>query len=247
MADDVGATEAQDHQGTFLCSDLERTFAIIKPDAVRDGNVGEIIAKAGQWSLDLIWMFMSEGPVPRVFWEKFYEEHKDKSFYEDLIDFQCSGPVVFACFEGVAAIETWRNLMGPTDPMESRKSSANDKTLRSMYGSEMPANAVHGSDSAEAFIRERDLFLDSLTFLEGGAAGLFGDVERLTAENTKLHKLFDASIREVQALTKALDHCAAERDEARAVARAMVKAWDANDPEAQCDAIAAIEDVLRNG
>lgn len=118
---------------------VERTFAIIKPDAVKAGRAGEI--------LDAI---LKAGLVPRglrlarltpAICQGFYHEHVGKGFYPELEAFMTEGPVVVLCLEGDGAILRWRELMGATDPAK-----AAEGTLRKRFGTSIGRNATHGSD-----------------------------------------------------------------------------------------------------
>lgn len=133
----------------------KRTFAIIKPDAVRQGGatIGQIFSMAATAGLHPVEMMMST--PDRVFWEEFYQEHQGKPFYDELLDFMCSGPSIFILFQASGifdAIKRWRKTMGATDPQE-----ADPMTIRRIFGHGGPANVVHGSDSPESFKREMDL------------------------------------------------------------------------------------------
>ncbi|CAG9296093.1 nucleoside-diphosphate kinase [Celerinatantimonas diazotrophica] len=129
----------------------ERTFSIIKPDAVKQAHIGAIyhqIESAGLRIVAAKMLHLSKAQA-----EGFYGEHEGKPFYDALIEFMTQGPIMVQVLEGENAIEVYRNLMGATDP-----SQAEAGTLRANYGSGMPANATHGSDSAEAVSREIAFF-----------------------------------------------------------------------------------------
>jgi nucleoside-diphosphate kinase len=129
----------------------ERTFAIIKPDAVRKGVIGPILDMAYRANLIPHKMVMAD-PLPH-FWRGFYAEHEGKPFYGALVEFMCSGPSVFLLLEGPDAIVRWRELMGATNPEKAQA-----HTIRGKFGTAGPANAVHGSDSIESARREALLF-----------------------------------------------------------------------------------------
>jgi nucleoside-diphosphate kinase len=130
---------------------VERTLAIIKPDAVQGRHIGDIIAHLERYDLGIRQM---ERRSPSIaVWEEFYKEHLGKPFYERLIRFMSSGPSIFLVLEGGEAIKVWRTLMGSTDPTK-----ADPCTIRGKFGTEGPANAVHGSDSPESAKREIALF-----------------------------------------------------------------------------------------
>lgn len=129
----------------------ETTVAIIKPDAVRHALVGTILEMAyNRRQLVPIALTMNEFPVS--FWEKFYAEHAERPFFEELVTFMSTGRSVVAALHGADAIAGWRSLMGATDPKK-----AEPGTIRALYGSSGPANAVHGSASFEAAQREMQL------------------------------------------------------------------------------------------
>jgi nucleoside-diphosphate kinase len=132
---------------------LERTLAIIKPDAVRNGHAGEIISRIEQSALriETIW----KGKLPEEFYEEFYAEHRGKPFYDDLIVFMAEGPVVVMILEGLDAPERWRALLGATNPAK-----AESGTIRGDFGNKeiMHENAGHGSADHEAAGREIPLF-----------------------------------------------------------------------------------------
>lgn len=119
---------------------VERTLAIIKPDAVKKKVVGEIIQcyeRAGLQPIAIKMMTMS-----RQITEGFYAVHRDRTFFNDLMVFMTSGPAVVLVLQGEEAVKRNRDLMGSTDPM-----TAETGTIRASYGQSIEANAVHGSDS----------------------------------------------------------------------------------------------------
>jgi len=121
---------------------LERTFAIIKPDAVANNAIGAIIASiehAGLRVIGLRHMRMSQAQA-----EGFYAVHRERPFFRDLVTFMTSGPCVVMALEGDKAISRWRELMGPTD---SKK--APPGTIRASFGTSIERNAVHGSDAPD--------------------------------------------------------------------------------------------------
>ncbi len=134
---------------------MERTFAIIKPDAVGRGLAGDIIKRvegAGLKIRGMRLMHLSQGQA-----ERFYEVHKARPFYRDLCKYMTSGPVVVMCLEGDKAITRWRDLMGATDPAK-----ANAGTIRKDFGENIERNAVHGSDAPETAAQEIPFFFSSL-------------------------------------------------------------------------------------
>lgn len=119
-----------------------RTLAIIKPDAVKYNNIGEIISminKAGFKILGLKMIHLSESSA-----KAFYEVHKERPFYNDLVAFMTSGPCVPIALEKENAVADYRKLIGATDPAQ-----AEDGTVRKLYATSKSENAVHGSDSDE--------------------------------------------------------------------------------------------------
>jgi nucleoside-diphosphate kinase len=121
---------------------IERTFAIIKPDAVAKGAIGGIIdtiEKAGLKVIGLRHTRLSEQQA-----QGFYAVHKERPFFPALVKFMTSGPVVVMALEGENAISRWRELMGPTD---SKKAPGG--TIRNAYGTDIEKNAVHGSDGPD--------------------------------------------------------------------------------------------------
>ena len=126
---------------------LERTFSIIKPDAVERNLIGEIyhrIEKAGLSIIAAKMVHLSEEQAAG-----FYAEHEGKPFYEPLIEFMTSGPIMVQVLEGESAITRYRELMGKTNPEEAACG-----TLRADYALSMRHNSVHGSDSPESSSRE---------------------------------------------------------------------------------------------
>ena len=119
---------------------IERTFAIVKPDAVKDGHVGEIISAIEQSGLMI--RSLKRVRLSADICKGFYHEHVGKGFYQELEDFMIEGPVVMLCLEGDGAILKWRDLMGATNP-----ANAAEGTLRKRFGTNIGRNATHGSDS----------------------------------------------------------------------------------------------------
>lgn len=119
-----------------------RTFAIIKPDAVRNNVVGEIIATITQAGFKVL-AFQKMKLTPEQA-GAFYEVHKERPFYGELVNFMCSGPIVPIALEKENAVADFRTLIGATDPAE-----AAEGTIRKMFATSKGENAVHGSDSDE--------------------------------------------------------------------------------------------------
>src|SRR6185312_11524419 len=121
---------------------IERTFGIVKPDAVAKNAVGgvlEMIEKSGLRIVGLRLVHLSEAQA-----RAFYAVHKERPFYSSLVKFMTSGPAVVMAIEGENAIARYREVMGPTD---SKKAPAG--TIRSKYGTDIEKNAVHGSDGPD--------------------------------------------------------------------------------------------------
>ena len=121
---------------------VERTFSIIKPDAVAKNVVGEIVSRFEKAGLKVVASRMTH--LSRAEAEGFYAVHKARPFFKDLVEFMISGPVVLQVLEGENAIQRNRDLMGATDPKKADKG-----TIRADFAQSIDANAVHGSDAAE--------------------------------------------------------------------------------------------------
>ncbi len=132
-----------------------KTFTMIKPDAFKNGHSGVIldqIIRAG--------FAVRAMKLTRLTKEKagaFYAIHKDKPFYEELVDFMSSGPIIAAIVEKENAVEDFRKLIGATDP-----SKADEGTIRKLYAESLGKNAIHGSDSDENAQIEGDFFFSRL-------------------------------------------------------------------------------------
>ena len=130
---------------------MERTFVMIKPDAVQRGLVGEIIARLERKGLKIVAMKMLH--VSRELAQNHYAEHKGKPFFESLVDYITSAPVVAMVVEGKNAVKVVRTLVGATNPQE-----ASPGTIRGDYGMDIGRNVIHASDSLESAEREISLF-----------------------------------------------------------------------------------------
>jgi nucleoside-diphosphate kinase len=126
---------------------VERTLSIIKPDAVAKHVIGAIVSRFEQAGLHVIGARMTR--LSRAEAEGFYAEHEGKPFYESLVEYMTSGPVVVQVLEGENAIALNRELMGATNPKEAAPG-----TIRADYADSIEANAVHGSDSPASAKRE---------------------------------------------------------------------------------------------
>ena len=130
---------------------FRHTLAIIKPDAVTAGNSGKIIDKIEQSGFKIIAMKKTELTKEKA--EEFYAIHKGKPFFDELISFMISGPIVVLVLEKENAIEEWRKLMGKAEI---------EGTLRNLFGTSVTKNAVHGSDSPETAKTEIKQFFPEL-------------------------------------------------------------------------------------
>jgi nucleoside-diphosphate kinase len=126
---------------------MEQTLAIIKPDAVKKKYIGNIIARIERENFDIVRLKLLTLTKKKA--QSFYEIHKNLSFFGELVEFMCSGPVVVMVLEKEDAVVSWRNVMGATDP-----DKAAEGTLRKLYGSSIGENTTHGSDSLENAKRE---------------------------------------------------------------------------------------------
>ena len=130
---------------------IERTFSIIKPDAVAKNVIGKISSRFEKVGLRIVASRMERLTVEKAM--GFYAEHDGKSFFEDLVAYMSSGPVIVQVLEGESAIALNRELMGATNPAE-----AAEGTIRADFAESIDANAVHGSDSPESAAREISYF-----------------------------------------------------------------------------------------
>ena len=124
-----------------------RTFTMLKPDAVEKGHVGAIIEKITASGFRIVAMKLTQMTAADA--KEFYAIHKERPFFADLVSFMTSGPVCVQVLEGEGAVLKNRDLMGATNPKE-----ADAGTIRADFASSIDANAVHGSDSAESAARE---------------------------------------------------------------------------------------------
>ena len=120
----------------------ERTFSIIKPDAVERNKIGEITAMLENAGLRVV--ASKRLKLDQAKASQFYEVHKERPFFQSLCDFMCSGPIVVQVLEGEDAVKRNREIMGATNPEE-----ASEGTIRKKYALSLEKNSVHGSDSLE--------------------------------------------------------------------------------------------------
>ena len=124
-----------------------RTFTMIKPDAVAAGHIGAILAQINAAGFRIVAMKMTQLTPAKA--GEFYEVHKERPFYGELVEFMSSGPIVAAILEKDNAVEDFRKLIGATNPAD-----AEPGTIRALYAKNVGENAVHGADSDENAARE---------------------------------------------------------------------------------------------
>lgn len=134
---------------------MERTFAIIKPDAVEKRHVGAILARIEEEGFTVVAMQLMR--LTKAEAEGFYAVHEERPFFNDLTDYMSSGPCVALVLEREGAIAHWRGVMGKTNPAE-----ADEGTLRRLYGESIERNATHGSDAPETAAFETGYFFSGL-------------------------------------------------------------------------------------
>lgn len=119
-----------------------RTFTMIKPDAVQDGHIGAILNQINQAGFKIVALKLTQ--LSKDVAGRFYEVHKERPFYGELVDFMSSGPIVAAILEKENAVDDFRKLIGATNPAQ-----AEPGTIRALFARSVGENAVHGSDSNE--------------------------------------------------------------------------------------------------
>ena len=119
-----------------------RTFTMLKPDSIEKGNIGPILEKITASGFRIVAMKLTQLTLPDA--QAFYAVHKDRPFFEDLVSYMTSGPIVAAILEKDNAVEDFRTLIGATNPAD-----AAEGTIRKMFAESISQNAVHGSDSNE--------------------------------------------------------------------------------------------------
>lgn len=137
---------------------LQHTFSIIKPDATARNLEGEILSTIQKAGLKIV--ALKKIQLTRKQAEGFYAVHKERPFFNDLVDFMVSGPVVCSVLEGEDAVQNYRNLMGATNPEQ-----AAEGTLRKTFALSLEANSVHGSDSTESAAFEIHYFFNAFELL----------------------------------------------------------------------------------
>ena len=133
---------------------VEKTLSIIKPDAVGDNNIGKILQRFEDKNLKIVASKMMHLSKEKA--EGFYSIHKDKPFFNSLVEFMTSGPVIVQVLEGDNAIMKNREIMGDTNPAE-----ANKGTIRKDFAKSIDENAVHGSDASETAKIEIEYFFEN--------------------------------------------------------------------------------------
>ena len=131
------------------------TFSIIKPNAIRTGKTGPILSMINEGGFEISAIKMVQMTLRQA--ESFYGVHKGKSFYEELVEFMTSGPVVVMILRHENAVEEFRRLIGPTDPAK-----AEPGTIRKTFAVSVKMNAIHGSDSDENAVREANFFFSDI-------------------------------------------------------------------------------------
>ncbi|QLJ52356.1 MAG: Nucleoside diphosphate kinase [Candidatus Fermentimicrarchaeum limneticum] len=137
---------------------MERTFVMLKPDAIKKDVAGEVISRLEKAGLEIIGMKMIK--LDEKICREHYAHHVDKPFFKGLVEFMCSTPVICMVLEGENAVEVVRSLAGPTDSKKAPKG-----TIRGDFGTDVQANIIHASDSRETaeseikrFFKKSELF-----------------------------------------------------------------------------------------
>ncbi len=138
---------------------LQRTLSIIKPDAVKKNVIGKIVSMLEENKIKIVAMKMVS--LNRKQAEGFYYVHKEKPFFNSLIDFMTSGPVIVMILEGENVIDKYRTLMGATNPEK-----ADEGTIRKLFATDIEKNAVHGSDAVETAEFETKYFFNAFEINE---------------------------------------------------------------------------------
>ena len=152
---------------------MERTLVLIKPDAMQRGLAGEIISRIERRGLRVVAMRLFQ--MDEALARRHYAEHEGKGFFQSLISYITSCPIIAAVFEGTAAVETVRKTMGATNP-----AAAEAGTIRGDLALETSRNLIHGSDSPESAQREIPLF-----FAESEIHSYRREIDRWVFENTE--------------------------------------------------------------
>ncbi|MBL7191701.1 nucleoside-diphosphate kinase [bacterium] len=137
---------------------MERTLMIIKPDAVRDGHIGDILQRVEKEGFQIRAMRMLRLEQSEA--EDFYGVHREKPFFESLVKYMISGKIIVAALFRENAVEYWRKVIGNTNPEKSEEG-----TIRKLFGKSIESNAVHGSDSLTNGQKETDFFFEPFEYL----------------------------------------------------------------------------------
>jgi|SRR5579875_643399 len=137
---------------------LERTFAMIKPDAVTKGQVGEILSMVEKGGFRVVGL--KKRHISKAEAEAFYAVHKERPFFSGLVKFMTEGPAIVMVLEGENAITKWRELMGATNP-----ANAAEGTIRKRFAENIERNCVHGSDAQETAAQEIPFFFSGAELL----------------------------------------------------------------------------------
>lgn len=136
---------------------IERTFSIVKPDAVAKHGIGKVLARIEEGGLKVVagrYLQLSQEQA-----EGFYAVHKERPFYGELVAFMTSGPVFVSCLEGENAVARYREVLGATNPAD-----ADAGTVRALFGTNIEKNAAHGSDATETAATEIGFFFSDGDF-----------------------------------------------------------------------------------
>jgi nucleoside-diphosphate kinase len=137
---------------------MERTFAIIKPDAFAAGHAGKILSRIYEEGFTVVGL--KKLYLSKVEAEGFYHVHRERPFFGELTDFMSSGPCIVMVLQAEGAIKKWRDLMGATNP-----AAADEGTLRRQFGTSVGENATHGSDAPDTAAFEIGYFFSGLELL----------------------------------------------------------------------------------
>ncbi|AEA46488.1 nucleoside-diphosphate kinase [Archaeoglobus veneficus] len=143
---------------------MERTFVMVKPDGVQRGLVGEVISRLERKGLKIVGLKMMW--IQEELAMEHYAEHAEKPFFQSLVDYITSGPVVAMVVEGKDAVKVVRTLVGATNPVE-----ASPGTIRGDFGLDIGRNVVHASDSLKSAEREISLFFDAEELIDYSKSG----------------------------------------------------------------------------
>lgn len=138
---------------------MERSLVLIKPDAIQRGLAGEIVTRLERRGLKIVAMKMLH--MDKTLAQRHYAIHKDKAFFNKLVDFITSSPIIAIVFQGKDAVEIIRQTMGETDPVKAKAG-----TIRGDFGLDIQHNLIHGSDSAENASEEINLFFSTEEILD---------------------------------------------------------------------------------